>query len=177
MAGATASDHFRDGQTLDALTENNMFPGYATTSIMSVELLQKSAQAAAFLQEHYPPVFNWDDPIGTCAWYLSNGFMAMMLRDDGSIAALASARPVDKPGDGAVPYRYNDKGECIFVDLLVSENVPLAIKGFSFIMRKRFGNRKKVAFFRAPKEVLRVHDFDVCVRNLERKRKEYEPVK
>ena len=177
MAGATASDHFRVGQTLDALTENNMFPRYATTTIMSVELLQKSAQAAAFLQEHYPPVFNWDDPIGTCAWYLSNGFMAMMLRDDGSIAALASARPVDEPGDGAVPYRYNEKGACIFVDLLVSENVPLAIKGFSFIMRKRFGTRKKVAFFRAPKEVLRVHDFDVCVRNLERKRKEYEPVK
>ena len=138
---------------------------------MSLELAEQSAKAAAFLMSHYPPAQRWDDPFGTCAWYLSHGFMALMLRDDDSIAALASARPVEKPGDGAVPYRYDDKGDCIFVDLLVCNKVPLAIAAFSVIMRKRFGMRKNVSFFRAPKEMLRVHRYDTFVRNLERKSK------
>jgi hypothetical protein len=136
---------------------------------MIPELAIQSSQVARFLLEHYPPARNWADPFGYCAWYLGNGFMAVLRHDDDSIVGIGSARLVQNPGDGAIPYYYDRNGECIFIDLLVAKEGSEAMKELGEFICELWGPRKTIAYFRQPEEKLRVHSYDVWFRNFRKK--------
>jgi hypothetical protein len=136
---------------------------------ISPQLAVQSAQAARFILERYPPAHNWADPFGQCAWYLGKGFMAVMRDADGSINAIGSARLVENPGDGAIPYHYDRDGDCIFIDLLVAEDGSEAMKELGEFICNLWGPRKTIAYFRDPEQTLRVHDYDVWMRNFRKK--------
>jgi hypothetical protein len=139
---------------------------------MSPELVMQSVQAAKFILDRYPPARNWVNPVGTCAWYLGKGFMAVVHNGgDNTIAALGSARLVQNPGDGAIPYHYDRDGDCIFIDLLVAEDGSEAMKDLGEFIYNLWGPRKKIAYFRDPEQKLRVYSYDVWLRNFRKKLK------
>jgi hypothetical protein len=114
--------------------------------------------------EHWPGAKDWPDPIGWCAWYISNGFMATLHKKNGEIGAMAAARPVNCPEDGDTPYKHAKDGDCIFVDFLaVDDGERLALPGFALLLFHRFGERKQIAFVRKS-----VHTYDGFMRNLSR---------
>jgi hypothetical protein len=138
---------------------------------MSTDLLVESHKAAAFVERHWPQSLEWPDVIGWAAWYISNGFMAALHRADGTIAALAAARPVNDPDDGYIPYKHIKSGEFIFVDFLaIEDHAPLALTAFAMLLNDRFGERKKIVY-------LRTHEYDYqnFVRNLGRIKQIGEP--
>src|SRR5215472_3849538 len=88
--------------------------------------------AAAFIEKHYPQAKEWDDLVGWCAWYISNAFMCALFRGDGSISALAAARPVNCPEDGQIAYKQAQDGACVFIDMLIIEDKdPEALEKFA----------------------------------------------
>ena len=126
------------------------------------ELYMAACKASEFIKKHYPSAREWDDPVGWCAWYVSNGFMvALHEPETGKILALVAARPVNSPEDGNIPYKHVENGSCIFIDLLlIEEGDPLIIPAFAMECRQRFGDRKQVAWTRVA-----THDYENFLRN------------
>jgi hypothetical protein len=136
---------------------------------MNIPTLEFDAfRVADFILRNYEPARKWADPVGYCAWYVSQGFLAMVCNDEGEIVAVVSMRPVMNPGDGAVPYRFDPEGTCIFIDLLIVKNSPLSMAGLAYVFKARFGEREKVAYFRRSEERLRIHDYSVFFKNVTR---------
>lgn len=131
---------------------------------MNTQLFIDAAEAATFMTKHHPPAREWVDVIGWCAWYISNGFLGMIRHQDGTIAAMAAARPVNCYDDGLMPFKHVKDGQTIFVDLLIIDGPQaFAIPGFGFLLFKRFGDRKEIAFTRKS-----VHSYDGFMRNMGR---------
>ena len=156
------------------LDQDNGFFGYPTDSIAMITdptLRAESVKVASFFLDNYAPAEQWEDPLGYSAWYISHGYLAMVLKEDGEILGVATARPVSDPSHGACAYAHDDRGSCIFVDCLVKKkgyNFSLAMLGFSMLLRQRFGPRETVAYFRRNEERMRVHDWRTFIRNLDR---------
>lgn len=134
--------------------------------------LYKAACASSeFIKKHHPQAEEWDDVVGWCAWYISNGFMVAMHRRDGSIGALACARPVNDPEDGNIPYKHVENGRCIFVDFMaIEDHDALVLPAFGMMLTQRFGQRDKIAYQRVS-----VHNYDSFLRNIGRINKIGEP--
>ncbi len=131
---------------------------------MNPDLFLEACEAAKFMIRHYPQAKDWIDPIGYCAWYISNGFMAFLRKDDGTIVAMAAARPVTCADDGQIPFKHAHDGQCIFIDFLAIEGEQaVALPGFAFLLQNRFGERREIAFTRQS-----VHSYDDFVRNIGR---------
>ncbi len=131
---------------------------------MNPDLFIEAAESAQFMVKHHPPAREWVDVIGWCAWYISNGFLGLLRHADGTIAAMAAARPVNCYDDGLTPFKHAKDGKTIFVDLLIIDGKQaLAIPGFAFLLSNRFGERKEIAFTRKS-----VHSYDGFIRNMSR---------
>jgi|SRR5215471_2144103 len=130
--------------------------------------LQKAVKASAeFIKRHHPQAEHWDNILGWCAWYISNGFMVALHREDLTILALACARPVNDPQDGNIPYKYCEDGDCIFIDFMaIEDHDRFVLPAFAIALVQRFGERKKVAYQRVS-----VHEFDGFMRNIGRIKK------
>ena len=129
-------------------------------------------KSADFMIKHYPPVAEWADPIGWCAWYIDHGFMVALHREeDDSIIGMAAARPVNHELDGNTPYKHAAGGPCIFIDFLAIEGQdPLVLPTFARELRQRFGERKQVAWRRIVS-----HEYESFLRNAGRIRNVGEP--
>jgi len=110
---------------------------------------------ARFLWKHYPPTRNWMDPVGCIAWYISYGFLGMLKNDSGRIQAVWVGRPVKKSIDGEKPWNYCELGQCIFMDLVVIKDAPLALSGVALMVRARFGHRFWMAYHRRNEKRIR----------------------
>jgi hypothetical protein len=131
---------------------------------MTAELLTEATRCAEFLKKHWPQANEWPDPIGWAAWYISNGWMATLHRNDYSIAAMAAGRPVNCVADGDIPFKHAKDGPCIFIDFLaIEDSERLALPGFTMLLERRFGKRKQIAYLRKS-----VHDYDKFIRNFGR---------
>src|SRR5258708_16366999 len=111
-------------------------------------LREESEKVSVFFLNNYAPAKNWEDPLGYSAWYISHGYLAMVLEDNGEILGVATARPVAEPSHGACAYAHNADGDCLFLDCLVKKKgygFKLAMLGFAMLLRQRFGPRKTVA--------------------------------
>lgn len=127
---------------------------------MNDMLHQDAERFAEFLVEHYVPAREWCDPVGYCAWYIANGFIAVVIDDDKKIVAICAIRPVDRPGLGVLPYYFNEDGSCLHIDLLVDCTDDLrAIKVFRLFFGMRFGSRETVTMFRHTEEAMRVYSY------------------
>src|SRR5437762_9559260 len=124
-------------------------------------LLAESVKVSNFFLDNYAPSQNWEDPLGYSAWYISHGYLAMVMSEHGEILGVATARPVSEPSHGTQHYAHNERGTCIFVDCLVKKKdykFNLAMRGFAITLQKRFGSRQTVAYFRRNEERMRIHD-------------------
>jgi hypothetical protein len=142
---------------------------------MNRKLLIEAHKVSDFITENYPDNEPQEDPVGYAGWYISNGFLAYVTDNDGKILALGAARPVKEPEDGLIPYRYDDDGNCIFIDMLITRGIPIAMPSLMVILRRRFGRRDWMAYASRKNKHVVVKDFDTFVRNFERRKKEYEP--
>lgn len=126
-----------------------------------INLFLDACRVANFIQKHYPPAQNWDDPVGWAGFFLGRGFTGIILDENHEIAALAAARPVEKPEDGSVAYLYDETGDCLFVDLIViPKPIPGAFLAFTIMAERRFPGKNRVAYFRKTESNLKVRDFD-----------------
>lgn len=136
---------------------------------MNPILFNAVSQAMYFTFKYYPPSLNWEDPHGYFSWYIGNGYMAVVLDDQNHIVGLCTARPVMTAGDGAVAYRHDPEGSCIWIDLLlVPKHYQTISNGLRLLLMDRFGHRETVAYFRKHETKLRVHDYDRFAKNLAR---------
>src|SRR5881392_928681 len=92
-----------------------------------------------FIHRHYPESLEWEDPVGYAGWYITHGFVGTVLNDKNEIRALVTMRPVAKPELGAIPYHYDKDGDCLWIDLLIVDDYPLAKKGLALLFLNRFG--------------------------------------
>jgi hypothetical protein len=131
---------------------------------MDKELYMAACRSSEFIKRHHQQAQEWEDPVGWCAWYISNGFMVAMHRPDGSIGALACGRPVNDPEDGNIPYKFCENGPCIFIDFMaIEDHDALVLPAFGMMLFQRFGNREKIAYQRVS-----VHNYDNFLRNVGR---------
>jgi hypothetical protein len=83
------------------------------------------------------------------AWYIGHGFAAVVVDEHGEIVALGSARPVERPGMGCLPYYFNAGGTCLHIDLLIDksedERACLALRS---MCQALFPQCKTVTMFR-----------------------------
>jgi hypothetical protein len=114
---------------------------------------------AEFVVKHVPEAKAWQEPVAQAAWYIGHGFaMAVHDADTGEIVSLVTARPVERPGIGTIPYYFNEGGKSLHVDLLLDiapDNRSLiAVKLF---LQLRFPQCTTVAYFRHFEEKLHVY--------------------
>jgi hypothetical protein len=145
--------------------------------------LQEDAERyAEFILEHVPQAKTWKDPVRQAAWYISYGFAAAVCdADTGKIVSLVTARPVERPGIGAIPYYFNENGKCLHVDLLLDispdKRSLMVVKKF---LQWRFPQCTTIACFRHFEEkihVYRLPDFWKSydkIRRVERRKKQKE---
>jgi hypothetical protein len=99
--------------------------------------------------KHYEPARLWKPDVlwNWIAWHAVQGFALVLRDDDASILGLTLARPVMKPEDGLDSYAVDNEGPCIFLSLVISLH-PMAPKGLTYAVVKRFGVRQTVAWQR-----------------------------
>jgi hypothetical protein len=88
-------------------------------TVMPTTLREDAEKFAQFIVANYPDAKEWTDPVRQAAWYISYGFVASVINDDGEIVALLAARPVERPGLGVLPYYFNEHGTNLHVDMLI----------------------------------------------------------
>jgi hypothetical protein len=134
---------------------------------------QDAERFSEFLQVHYKDARTWKDPVGYCRWYMGHGFIAAVLDSDtGEITALASARPVERPGIGILPFYFNEGGKCLHIDILVDLSPDIrAILVFREICKLRFPQCRSVTMFRHFEEKLHVYEINKFWRYLEKLKK------
>jgi hypothetical protein len=135
---------------------------------MNDKLMVDAERFSAFMTKHYPPAREWEDPVGYCAWYISKGYTAVVVDEDGEkIVAMCAMRPVDRPGFGVLPFYFNEEGKSLHIDLLIDTLADeRAIMAFRQLFWMRFGKRKTVAMFRGPEESIHVYDYAKFWRHL-----------
>ena len=129
-------------------------------------------EATEFILKRYPPSKNWgsDTAVGWVAWHASMGFMATAFNLKNKMIGVAIIRPVKNPGDGIIAYKYDENGQCLFIDLWVSDS-PITSRMLCKAFSDRFGPRKQVAYLRGTETSLRIKDYDNFKRNVNRVRK------
>jgi hypothetical protein len=139
-----------------------------------VNLLFDACRVANFVLANHPPAQQWSDPVGWAQFHLVHGFCAMIHGENGDIVALGVARPVENPGDGAVSYRFDRAGDCLFIDLIiVPKTMPDGMALFSAIAEDWFGSLETIAFFRGEETALRVFNFEKFVKRIRKTGKHY----
>jgi hypothetical protein len=135
---------------------------------MKNKLLEDAERFSAFMLKHYPPAREWVDPVGYCAWYISKGYTAVVVDEDGEkIVAMCAVRPVDRPGFGVLPFYSHENGPCLHIDLLIDTLADdRAIMAFRNLFWMRFGKRKTVTLFRGTEESIHVYDYAKFWRHL-----------
>ena len=143
--------------------------------------LQQDAESfAEFIAENYADANRWNDLPAMTRWYISHGFMAVVCCQHGHIVALGSARPVERPGLGVIPYYFNEGGTCLHIDMWIDnsgdEQACLALRD---ICKMRFPQAKTVTMFRHFEGKLHVYPVGRFWKSLEkiksvkRKRKQH----
>ena len=127
-------------------------------NIMPTTLERDAERHAEFVVKHVPQAKAWHDPVRQAAWYISHGFaMAVADIDTREIVSLVTARPVERPGIGTIPFYFNEGGTNLHVDLLLDiapDNRSLmAVKLF---LQMRFPQCTTIAYFRHFEEKLHV---------------------
>lgn len=114
---------------------------------------------AAYIKRHYGPARSWsrDALLRWVRWNLGEGFLGYAL-DDERIVGAGIARPVMRPANGGVDCEFDPEGPCLFVDLAIS-TAPGALVCLVALMRRRFGFRARVAWFRGSRQRLVAHSF------------------
>jgi hypothetical protein len=136
---------------------------------MKDTLQQDAERFAQFIVANYPDSRQWADPTGYCAWYIGHGFVAVVIDEDGKIVALGSARPVERPGMGVLPFYYNEEGTCLHIDLLIDVNKDSkSIIALREICRRRFPQCNTVTMFRHFEESIHVYPINKFWRSLEK---------
>jgi len=138
------------------------------------DTLQEDAERfAEFILAHYPPARTWDDPVSYCAWHIGHAFIAAVTDDDHEIVAIASARPVDRPGMGVLPAYFNEWGECLHIDLLIdTTDDRRAVLCLREMAKRRFPHCKVAAMFRHFEGNIKVYPIEKLYRSLEKIPKE-----
>ena len=104
---------------------------------------------AEFILENYPDAKDWNEPIKRAAWYISQGFVAVVNDDDGEIVALCAARPVDRPGIGVLPFYFNEHGRNMHVDLWCDISGDKGQRTFGIVLSGlRFPQCTTISMFR-----------------------------
>jgi hypothetical protein len=132
-------------------------------------LLADAKRFAEFILQNYPGAKEWIDPVQQTAWYISHCFVAAVLGDDGEIVALGSARPVERPGLGVLPFYFNEGGKCLHIDLWIDNSGDeKACRALSNICKMRFPQCKVVTMFRHFEGQLHVYEINRFWKSLEK---------
>lgn len=110
---------------------------------------------AAFIKREFLPYRNasTDDLIRWLRWFSSDA-RCVTLKEGRRIVGVCLGRCISAPGDEVDQYRHDEDGPILFIDMAVG---PIAALGR--LVKLRFGNRKRVRFFRRLKD-RRVRDFN-----------------
>ena len=104
-------------------------------------------QLAAFLRTHLPHTRECPDLHALIAWYISKEAIGVV-HHRGEILGLGLVRVVSSPGDAAVEYRWDERGQYIVLDQAVIRH-RAALPALWDQCRARFGRRRAVVFTRA----------------------------
>jgi hypothetical protein len=148
---------------------------------MPTTLRQDAEKFADFILKNYPDAKQWEEPVGQAAWYISYGFVASVLDDNGEIVALLAARPVERPGLGVLPYYFNERGTNLHVDMWIDtsgdDRARQVLKSFAQL---RWPQCKTIAMFRHYETNLRCYKLSKfwksfeLIKRVKRKRKKEE---
>ena len=126
---------------------------------MPTTLKQDAERYAAFFADNVPQAKAWVDPVGQAAWYISHGFAcAVHDADTGEIVSLVTARPVERPGLGIIPYYFNEGGTTLHVDMFLDTTPDSrSLQVIKLFLQMRFQQCTVVEYFRHFEEKLHVH--------------------
>jgi hypothetical protein len=135
---------------------------------MNDKLMEDAKRFSGFMLKEYPCAREWEDPVGYCAWYISKGYTAVVVDEDGEkIVAMCAMRPVDRPGFGVLPFYFNEQGKSLHIDLLIDTlDDDRAIMAFRNLFYMRFGKRETVTLFRGTEESIHVYSWKTFWRHL-----------
>lgn len=107
--------------------------------------------AAAFIKRHWDVSRYWDRAqlVPWLRWFSARGYVAVTHGQNGRISGIGMARPAKSAQTAKdEPYHYDENGNSVFMDLLISTN-PAAMLSLWRMLKRRFGVRQFVALQRS----------------------------
>ena len=127
-------------------------------------------ELAEFILEHYEPYRKWDRTIldGWLGWHCSQQFLFKAIDTDGSIVGVMIVRPIIRPQDADDFYAFDPEGNVAFIELLIATK-PGVTQVLVYAALRRFGERPRVAWKRAPYFVTKFRETARCLKHVLRK--------